>query len=258
VTVGLERVVAELDSLLDVAAVPDYPNAVNGLQFAHRGPVRKVATAVDASHRTISGAIGAGANLLVVHHGLFWSGVAPVIHHHYERFRMLVAHDIAVYSAHLPLDAHPLIGNSRLLAGRLGLVVRGGFATVRGVTCGVQGDADMLTSDLLERARTFAAAHGGGATATAMDAARRTQRWGICSGASVDLATLAEARTAGIDTLIVGEGPHWSAVEAPERDLVIIYAGHYATETLGVMALGDHIGRTFGLPHDFIAAPTGV
>ncbi|HVZ49600.1 MAG TPA: Nif3-like dinuclear metal center hexameric protein [Gemmatimonadaceae bacterium] len=257
-TVGLARIVAELDALLDVASVPDYPNALNGLQFAHRGPVRKVATAVDASHRTISGAIGADANLLVVHHGLFWSGVTPITHHHYERIRLLVEHDVAVYSAHLPLDAHATIGNSRLLADRLGLTVRDGFATVRGVTCGVQGDADMPTSDLLEQARAFAAVHGGWATATAMDAERRTRRWGICSGASVDPATLAEARTAGIDTLIVGEGPHWSAVEAPERDLVIIYAGHYATEALGVMALGDHLGRTFGIPHDFIAAPTGL
>ena len=82
--------------------------------------------------------------------------------------------------------------------------------------------------------------------------------WAICSGAGAGTDTLAEATALGIDTLIVGEGPHWTAVDAPERGLVIMYAGHYATETLGVRALGDQLAATFGLSHTFVAAPTGL
>lgn len=257
-TAPLAEVVAALDSLLNAGGIPDYPNALNGLQFAHRGPVARVATAVDASQRTIAGAARAGANLLVVHHGLFWGGVVPLTGHHYGRIRLLLENDIAVYSAHLPLDAHPVIGNSRLLAGQLGLQVRGDFAVLRGVACGVRGEADMATSDLCATASSFAAFHGGHAIASEMPPGRRTRSWAICSGAGVDESILAEAAANGVDTLIVGEGPHWSAVEAPERNLVIVYAGHYATETLGVMALGEHLHKTFGLPHDFVAAPTGL
>lgn len=257
-TTQLGAIVAELDFILGVPTTPDYPNAVNGLQATHHGPVHHVATAVDASQRTIRGAAAAGANLLIVHHGLFWSGVAPLTGHHYERVRLLLEHDIALYSAHLPLDAHHTFGNSRLLAQRMGLTPREGFATLRGVTCGVQGDADIPTGELFARASAFAAEHGGRAHATHMSAARRTARWAVCSGAGADAATLAEAQASGIDTLIVGEGPHWTAVDAPERGLVIIYAGHYATETLGVMALGEHVARKFGIPHDYVAAPTGL
>lgn len=257
-TVSLADVTAELDSLLSIARIPDYPNALNGLQFAHRGPVKRVATAVDASRRTIVGTVEAGANLLIVHHGLFWGGVVPVTGHHYERIRLLIEHDLAVYSAHLPLDTHPELGNSRLLAARLDLVARGPFGTVRNVACGVCGEADISTADLFATVSTFAAEHDGRAVATAMEPDRRTRRWAICSGAGVDPSILAEAVSTGVDTLIVGEGPHWSAVEAPERGLVIIYAGHYATETLGVMAVGEHLATRFGIPHNFIAAATGL
>jgi putative NIF3 family GTP cyclohydrolase 1 type 2 len=87
---------------------------------------------------------------------------------------------------------------------------------------------------------------------------RRTHRWAIVSGAGVDAATLAEASAFGIDTLITGEGPHWSAIDANERDIVIIYAGHYATETLGVRALAEYVSTNFDVPWSFVAAPTGL
>jgi|SRR5581483_3014310 dinuclear metal center YbgI/SA1388 family protein len=257
-TIPLAEIVVHLDGLLRIADIPDFPNAVNGVQVSHRGPVVKVATAVDASLQTMRAASAVGANLLVVHHGLFWGGVQPQIGWHYERLRFLVERDIAVYSVHLPLDAHETFGNSRLLAATLGLHVRGGFASFRGVPCGVHGDADLPTAELVARADSFARPHGGRARATAYATGRRTRRWAICSGAGADAAFLAEAESLGVDTLIVGEGPHWSAVEAPERGLVIIYAGHYATETLGIAALGNHLAATFGLAHEFIAVPTGL
>ena len=257
-TQSLDVIAAQLDVLLRVADTADYPNAVNGVQFTHRGPVRAVASAVDVSAATIQGAARAGANLLLVHHGLFWGGVEPLVGFRHERLRLLIEHDIAVYSSHLPLDAHPDLGNSTLLAAALQLVPNGGFARHENSWCGVCGVSDEPTAELLLRSRAFASAHGGGAVASAFAPERRTKKWAICSGAGAGVSTLAEATSAGIDTLIVGEGQHWTAVDAPERDLVVIYAGHYATETLGVQALGEHVSRQFGLPHRFISSPTGL
>jgi len=259
VTIPLTDLAAHLDALLRIEDVPDYPNALNGVQVSHRGPVRSIATAVDASAATIQGAVAADANLLLVHHGLFWGGTQPLIGHRYERIQALLNNDVAVYSAHLPLDAHDVYGNSRLLAAELGLRVTAGFAQFQGVACGVRGDADDLrTSELLSKVDAFAQHHGHRVVASPFSRDRRTRHWAICSGAGAGAATLDEASLFGVDTLIVGEGPHWSAVEAPERGLTIIYAGHYATEALGVMALGAHLASTFALPHQFITAPTGL
>jgi dinuclear metal center YbgI/SA1388 family protein len=257
-SVVLDAVVAHLDDYLRIREIGDYPNAINGLQVSHRGPVRSVATAVDASARTIRGAVESGANLLIVHHGLFWSGLQPVAGHRYERLRLLFDHDVAVYAAHLPLDAHAEIGNSRLLAHELGLIPTAGFAHHEGIALGVCGESDLPTADLMASAQRFAATHGGSAIASESTPARRTRRWAICSGAGAGTSTIAEAVRLGVDTLIVGEGPHWTAVDAPEYGVVVIYAGHYATETLGVRALGDRLSTRFGLPHHFVQAPTGL
>lgn len=257
-SVTLPVLSAHLDTLLRVQAVPDYPNAVNGVQFGHRGPVRAVATAVDASAATISEAARSGANLLLVHHGLFWGGVGPIVGFRHDRIRLLVEHDVAVYSAHLPLDTHEEFGNSRLLAARLSLGVTGAFAHFQGVACGVCGEADLATASLLRAVDEFATANGGRAVASAFEPDRHTRRWGICSGAGAGTATIAEAVSLGLDTLVVGEGPHWTAVDAPEQGLVIIYAGHYATETLGVQALGGYLSTMYSIPHCFAAAPTGL
>ena len=251
-------VAAHLDALLATATVPDYPPALNGLQLDARGPVRRVAAAVDLSRRTIEGAIAAGANLLVVHHGMFWGGAQRLVGAAYERLRLLVEHDVAVYASHLPLDLHPELGNNVLLARELGLAPDGGFGAFKGVQVGVQGASDVPTAELVRRADAFARTHGGLAVATAHDPARRTRRWAVATGGSASSDSLREARDAGVDTFIVGEGPHHTAVEAPEHGLVIVYAGHYATETLGVQALARELERAFGLPWSFVSAPTGL
>jgi dinuclear metal center YbgI/SA1388 family protein len=256
--VPLTTIAAHLDSLLRVRETPDYPPALNGLQVEHHGPVRKVAAAVDASARTIHAAVDADANFLLVHHGLFWSGLRPLTGPLYERVRVLIEHDVAVYSAHLPLDAHPTFGNSRLLALEIGLDASAGFARYETIDCGVRGRNDVPTADLVQRLRAFAASHGGTAVASAMEPDRQTRHWAICSGAGASVDTIQQAVELGVDTLITGEGPHWSAVDAEEKGLVIIYAGHYATETLGVRALAEHLSAEFGLPSTFIAAPTGL
>lgn len=256
--VALGAIVAHLDALLEIARTPDYPPALNGLQVDHRGPVTRVAAAVDASLFTIREAAARGANLLLVHHGLFWGGLQPLTGPHLARVRTLLESDLAIYSAHLPLDAHGTFGNSRLLAGELGLEVSGGFARHQQIDCGVRGEADLDTEELVARVTAWARPHGHHTVASAIPAGHRTRRWAICSGSGVQAETMREAITTGVDTLIVGEGPHWSAVDAPERGLVIVYAGHYATETLGVRALAAHVGERFELPWDFIPAPTGL
>ncbi len=256
--VALDTIRAYLDELLDVGRISDYPPALNGVQVGHRGPVRRLAAAVDASQQTIAAAAVAGANLLVVHHGLFWNGLQPLTGTHLARVRALLDADLALYSAHLPLDAHGIYGNSRLLAAELGLTVTGGFARHQTIDCGVRGEADVETDALIARVRAWAAPLGHHTVASAVPAGHRTRRWAICSGSGAQVETLREAYATGIDLLIVGEGPHWTAVDAPERGLVIVYAGHYATETLGVRALTAHLAERYGLPWSFVHAPTGL
>lgn len=254
----LRAIAGRLDEVLRTREIADYPTAVNGIQLENRAEIRGVAVAVDCSRRTIEGAIAAGANLMIVHHGLLWGGVQPIRGALYERLYRLLAADIAVYSSHLPLDAHPEHGNNVLLAAELGLVPDGGFARAQGTEIGVRGESALPTAELVARADAFARRHGGSALATEFDRSRTTRRWGICSGGGASADTLREAVALGLDTLVVGEGPHWTAVDAPELGLAIVYAGHYATETLGVQALGRLVEREFSLPWRFIEAPTGL
>ena len=256
--VALNQIVSHLDALLRTSETPDYPSAMNGLQVEHHGPVIRIAAAVDCSARTIRGAIDEGANLLFVHHGLFWGGLQPLTGALLGRVRLLLDHDVALYASHLPLDAHDRFGNSFLLAREVGLVPSAGFARHETINCGVRGETDLATADLLSRLKAFAQTHGGDARVSLMAPGRHTRRWAICSGAGVSVETLSEAAASGIDTLITGEGPHWSAVDAEERGLVIIYAGHYATETLGVRALAEDTAIQFGVPWVWVPAPTGL
>ena len=254
----LTEIVRHLDAVLRIADTPDYAGAVNGLQVENSGTVARVAVAVDASLETIQGAIDAQAGLLVVHHGLFWSGVQPLRGRVYERFRRLLAGDIAVYAAHLPLDLHPSLGNNPLLARALGLDPLEGFGRFQHITVGVMGNADVETATLVARATELAHREGGTVVTVGVTPTRRTRRWAIVTGAGASSDTLREAATAGVDTLIVGEGPHHTAIEAGELGIAMIYAGHYATETMGVRAVGAELEQRFALPWTFIAAPTGL
>lgn len=257
-SVQLSGLVQYLDELLETAATPDYPNALNGLQLSSRGPVVKVAAAVDFSSAVAASAVRAEASLLLVHHGMFWSGLAPITGPAYERAKLLLDNDVAVYSAHLPLDRHQQLGNNVLLAAELGLTPSGGFARFQAIDIGVLGETDIATTELAARAAAFATAHGGSLRTTPIAEGRRTRRWAICTGAGASAETLREAAEKEIDTLIVGEGAHWTAVQAADIDLAILYAGHYATETLGVRALAQHVSERFSLPWTFLEHPTGL
>lgn len=254
----LTAIASHLDDLLRTAEIPDYPNALNGIQVEHDREIVRVAAAVDARERTIRGAIESGANLLIVHHGLFWGGLQPLRRAMLRRVRALLDAPLAVYSSHLPLDAHPTFGNNVLLARELGLEPSSGFARYEDVDIGVAGEANVATAELIRRADGFARRHGGTARHSPAEPGRITRRWAICTGAGASRETLDEAAASGIDTLIVGEGAHWTAIDADESGITLIYAGHYATETPGVRALAEHVSRTYDIPWTFIDAPTGL
>lgn len=255
---SLHELVSYIDRLLGIASTPDYPQAVNGLQLENSGEVHKIAAAVDFSGPAVSTAIEAKADLLLVHHGMFWSGPSALTGAGYARLRALIQHDVAVYSAHLPLDRHAELGNAVLLARELGLRPSGEFALFKSIAVGTRGEDEIATGELVERARSFARRHGGDVRTSPLRKDQVTKRWGICTGAGASAETLAEARERGIDTLIVGEGPHWTAVAAADSSPAIIYAGHYATETLGVSALAKHVAERFSLAWKFLELPTGL
>jgi dinuclear metal center YbgI/SA1388 family protein len=254
----IDEVALYSDELLRTRAIPDYPSALNGLQFESDAPLHSIAAAVDLSTRAIEGAKALSANLLIVHHGMFWGGLVPLTGAAHRRVRLLLENDIAVYSSHIPLDCHPTLGNNVLLARELQLTPSREFARYEGIFIGVAGDCDVATQTLVDRASSFAQQYGHVVRTTPIKDRRRTKRWGMCSGAGAAADTLKEAMDAGIDTLIVGEGPHWTAITAEENDLVVIYAGHYATETLGVCALARHLSDKYKVPWQFVSAPTGL
>jgi dinuclear metal center YbgI/SA1388 family protein len=256
--VTLPVIAEHLDALLRTSEVPDYPGALNGIQVENSTPITRIAVAVDASLQTIQGAVDTGANLLIVHHGLFWSGTQPLRGKIYRRIQLLIANDIAVYSSHLPLDLHPTLGNNALLARALALDPKGGFARFQTVHVGVMGTADISTTSLLASAEAIAHTEGGTVVGVGVHDGRRTRCWAICTGAGASSDTLREAAASGVDTLIVGEGPHHTAVEAMELGIAVLYMGHYATETFGVRALGVELEQRFQLPWSFVAAPTGL
>ena len=255
---SLTHIAHELDSFLHTEGFPDYAQALNGLQVETHGNIVKVAAAVDLRERTIRSAAEQGANLLLVHHGLFWGGLQPLRGPYFRRIHALLTSGMALYSSHLPLDAHPEIGNNVLLARELGLTPLAGFARYETIDIGVRGESDVATTDLIAAAGAVARRWGGVVRTSPAEPKRMTKRWAICTGAGASADTLREAVRNGIDTLIVGEGPHWTAVDAEELGIVLIYAGHYATETFGVRALADHVARTFDLPSIFIDVPTGL
>ena len=254
----LEEIVRFLDSELRTAEIPNAEPALNGLQLANAGDVSRIAAAVDFSAESLAATARNGANLMLVHHGMFWRGRQRLVGPAYERIKAAIRADVAVYSSHIPLDLHPTLGNNALFARELSLDADGTFGRYRGVEIGVAGGCDLPTTELVERVRAFSGEFRTTTVATPMETSRRTRRWAIITGAGADADTLDEARERGVDTLIVGEGPHHSAVQAIEAGIVVIYGGHYATETLGVRALAQHVSDRFALSHVFVDVPTGL
>jgi len=239
---------AHLDQLLRVAEIKDYPGAVNGLQVENAGNVTQVAVAVDACEAVIKMAMEQGATLLIVHHGLFWNGAAPITGATYRKLRLAMSNDLAIYSVHLPLDAHPALGNNALLSDALGL----GPARTPFMDIGWQFEIDLPRAALREKLSGVV----GGPVHLAPGGPETIRRIGVVTGGAGG--EIAKAAAAGVDTFITGEGPHWSYTAAEELEVNLFYAGHYATETFGVKALGAYLEKNFGLPWQFLDHPTGL
>jgi dinuclear metal center YbgI/SA1388 family protein len=252
-TVQLSRLVDYLDDYLDIRNIPDYPGAVNGLQVENSGAVKKIAACTDACQATIDMAAESEADLMLVHHGLYWGeGLRPLTGRSYRRVSRLMSNDIAVYSAHLPLDAHPDVGNNAELARGIGLRVVDRFFRYEGVPIGIWGELTALRDELAGRIDALL----GGAPFLIAGGPERIERVGILTGGGGGY--VSEARDAGLDTLITGEGPHHSFFDAQEWGINVFHAGHYATETLGVKALARHLSETFGCDWEFLDYPTGL
>lgn len=256
---SLQAVVAYLDEYLRVADTPDEPTALNGLQVENSGVVGLIIAAVDASQAAIDRVASLAADLeapplLLVHHGLYWDGNRPVTGRRYRRLAALLAHDIAVYSAHIPLDVHPEVGNNAVLARELGLVETTAFDSYKGVPLGVQGriPGGVTRDELGGRLSELL----GGTTRVIPGGPDRVDRVGVITGAAGS--RIAAARAAGLDTFITGEGPHHTYFDAIELGVNVLYAGHYATEQVGVKALAAHLALRFGLGWVFHDHPTGM
>ena len=251
----LATVVAAMERELRVGEVPDYPGALNGLQLASRsGTVTRVAVAVDACEPVIRRAVAAGADLLLVHHGLFWSGAQRIEGAVFRKLATAMDGGLAIYSSHLPLDVHPVLGNNAQLAAALGLRNAEPFFCWKGIKLGLRATVDMEREALVARVRT---AVGGGAVHVCPGGPSRVRRLGIVTGGAG--AEIAAAAAEGIDTFLTGEGPHWSYTLAEELGVNVLYAGHYATETFGVRALGRWLEKKFRLPPVvFLDHPTGL
>jgi dinuclear metal center YbgI/SA1388 family protein len=247
----LHQLVDYCDDILRIGEIGDWPNALNGLQLENSGAVTKIGAAVDASTRSLEGAIGRGVNLLIVHHGLFWPGLQPIAGSRRRMLGRAFAHDVALYSAHLPLDVHSILGNNAQLAGALGFENTEPFFEHKGQRVGLKVEAQISRTEL---ARKLEHSLGGPVRVVAAGPEQTKTIGLITGGAGQELYAVAREE---IDTFITGEAPHWAAVAAEEIGINLLLGGHYATEILGVKALAAHLSDRFGLPWEFIDCPTG-
>jgi dinuclear metal center YbgI/SA1388 family protein len=250
--VKLEELRTYLDEYLRVADVPDYSGAVNGLQVDGGRDIRRIAVAVDAAQATVDAAVAMDADMLLVHHGLFWDGNQPMTGRRYRRLRALIQAGIAVYSAHLPLDVHPEVGNNAVLARALGIEPAGRFGDYKGHPLGVWGEVDMRREALCARMDEVL----GVRVKLVPGGPERVRRVGVITGGAGSM--VGAAVEAGLDTFITGEGAHHNFFDAEEGGINLLLGGHYATEVWGVRALAQHLEQRFGLEWRFIDHPTGL
>jgi len=248
----LQSLVAYLDEYLRISQVPDYPNALNGLQVGNEGRVTRIAAAVDASEATIRESIRRRCDLLLVHHGLFWDGNRTLTGRRYRRLRPLIENGVAVYSSHLPLDVHPEVGNNVVLAREIGIELEGAFGLYQGMPIGVWGRLEITREALAARLDELL----GGRVRLIAGGPERLRKVGVITGGAGGM--IEQAVAAGLDAFVTGEGAHHTYFDAMEGGINVYYGGHYATEIWGVRALADQLAARFDLPTEFIDLPTGL
>jgi dinuclear metal center YbgI/SA1388 family protein len=249
----LSEVIAYLDELLAIRDFQDY--GPNGLQVPGAAELGVVATGVSAHRELFEQAAGAGAQLVVAHHGLFWDfhprSITPAMK---ERLRVLFDHDMALAGYHLPLDAHAEVGNNALICEALGLERGEPFGEHRGRAIGFVGrSAEGIPFEELRRRCVAAFGREPFAWETGPELVRSV---GIVSGAAAS--SFGEAIARGLDAFLTGEPAEHVMADARESGTHFIAAGHYATETFGVRRLGELLAGRFGLEHRFVDAPNPI
>ena len=250
--VKLANIVTHCTRTLKPESFEDWPGAANGLQVENHGGVSRIAAEGVATPATVKKTISAKADLLIVHHGLFWGATHPWTGNRYKRLRLLLDNNVAVYSSHLPLDAHPRLGNNAQLCKALDIKAAKPFFVERGQAIGLRGALNLTRAQLAKR---LAKATGTEPTVLPGGSARCRRVGVVTGGAGAEMKTAADE---GVDTFITGEGPHWTFALAEDLGLNVFYAGHYATETFGVKALSESLSKKFKLPWTFIDHPTGL
>ena len=250
----LDNIIAYLDELLSPASFEDH--GPNGLQVPGPDRVQTVVTGVSASAELFERAAEHSADLVLVHHGLFWSGAPLALTASSKRrLQLLFDHDMALAAYHLPLDGHPEVGNNALIADGLGCSSHAPFAQHRGATIGVAGrfDGDGITAaELVARVVRLT----GREPLVFPAGPERVRTIGIVSGAGADY--LADAVSAGHDAFLTGEPAERVMTHAQEEGIQFVAAGHYATETFGVRRLGDLVADRFGIRHLFVNVPNPI
>ena len=240
-----------LDNLLEINSIRDAPHALNGLQIQNKGEIKKIGLAVDLCQATIDLAIEKQCQMLFVHHGAFWSGLQPIRGKHYEKLSAMMKANLGLYSAHIPLDLHPVYGNNRALADVIGLENLEPFGEYDGIKIGFKGSlpatsAEKLTELLEQKLDSQVKVIGKGEVKTV----------GLVTGGAADI--VRQAIQEGLDCYITGEGANHHFHEATEGNCILIFAGHYATETGGVKSVGKHLKEKFNIDSEFLHYPTGL
>ena len=249
---SLSDIVTYTDRFLRIQDVGDWDNALNGLQIENSGRVTRIGAAVDVSTRVLSEAGKKNVDLLIVHHGLFWPGLRPVTRSLRRQLQLAFETDMALYSAHLPLDIHPKVGNNAQLVAALGLKSAQPFLEEKGQPVGLKISVSMPRDELVRKLRKAL----NGPVKYFDFGPKQTRTIGVVTGAAgSEVYRLAEEN---IDTFITGEAPHWAGVAAEELGMNLLLGGHYATEVFGVKALAAHLSKRFRVPWVFIDCPTGL
>jgi len=239
-----------LNQLLDCASFHD--SSANGIQVQNCTAIKKVALSVDACLESIEKAAAQSCNLLIVHHGLFWGAQELILDPLYSRIKALLQADMALYAAHLPLDAHPKLGHNAQIAQTLGLCQTEPFALYHGKAIGTRGN---LAEPLPRKSLQAKLAKQIGQQAFFAFGPETIQTIAIVAGSATEPDLFRELKNERIDLFITGEPKHGAQYMARELGLNIFYGGHYQTETFGMKALAIHLQETLNLPAVFIDTP---
>ena len=250
----LEELVKYLNGYLEPEPIKDV--SINGLQVPGDQVVNKIAVATDASMDSFEAAVEKKCNFLFVHHGIFWNYNREnrITHAKKRKLKFLFDNGLSLYASHLPLDLHPICGNNQKLFELIGLTNRETMGFYQGIPIGLMGTLEKsasfsefcigLEDKLNDKVKSYQFSN------------KPVTKIAMITGQGQS--GIPEAETAGFDTFITGEMNHYMYYVAKELNLNIILAGHYRTETLGPIAIGEHLKSKFRVNYEFLEFPTGL